>query len=238
MSWVRALAPAVLQIAELQRWSPEEVLRTFVEAEITARDESNSRARLKSTGFPVHKALGEFKVAQYSVPQVTFDCLASLEWIRATENLCLVGPAGTGKSHLLAGLGHAAVAADSEFATSPPPTWWRSCTAASPTTLWAMLIDSLLRSDLIVVDELGCAPLDAEGSQLLLRFVAAAYERRSLGVGSHRPFDQWGTFLPEHTNAVSLLDRLLHHAVVVVTEDESARMKAAESRGGGRSPKT
>ncbi|MBJ7595384.1 MAG: ATP-binding protein, partial [Candidatus Dormibacteraeota bacterium] len=47
---------------------------------------------------------------------------------------------------------------------------------------------------------------DATGHQLLFRFVAAAYERRSLGVGSHRPFDQWGTFLPEHTTAVSLLD--------------------------------
>ena len=97
------------------------------------------------------------------------------------------------------------------------------------------LIDSLLRSDLVLVDELGFAPLDAVGSQLLFRFVAGACERRSLGVGSHRPFDQWGSFLPEHTNAVSLLDRLLHHAVVVVTDGESFRMKEAKSRGVGLS---
>ncbi|MGA8014918.1 MAG: ATP-binding protein, partial [Candidatus Dormiibacterota bacterium] len=106
---VRAMAPEVLQTAKVQRWSPEEVLRTLVEAEITARDESNGRARLKAAGFPVHKTLDEFKVAQSSVSQATFDYLASLEWIRAAENLCLVGPAGTGKSHLLVGLGHAAV---------------------------------------------------------------------------------------------------------------------------------
>jgi DNA replication protein DnaC len=68
--------------------------------------------------------------------------------------------------------------------------------------------------------------------------VAVAYERRSLGVGSHRSFDQSGTFIPKHTNAVSLLDRLLHHAVVVVTKGESFCMKEAKSRGGACSPKT
>lgn len=102
---VRSLAPEVLQTAKVQRWSPEELLRTLVEAEIAARDESNSRARLKAAGFPVQKALDEFKVAQSSVPQATFDYLASLEWIRAAENLCLVGPAGTGKSQFVGGAG-------------------------------------------------------------------------------------------------------------------------------------
>ena len=76
-------------------------------------------------------------------------------------------------------------------------------------------------------------PLDDIGAQLLFRFVAAAYEHRSLGTASHWPFDQWGRFLPEHTTAVSMLDRLLHHATVVITEGESFRMKEARARGGG-----
>ena len=59
-----------------------------------------------------------------------------------------------------------------------------------------------------------------------------AYERRALGVASHWPFDQWGRFLPEHTTAVSLLDRLLHHANVVVTAGDSYRMRQARARGG------
>jgi DNA replication protein DnaC len=79
--------------------------------------------------------------------------------------------------------------------------------------------------------------LDLPGSQLLFRFVAAAYERRSLGVASHFPFEAWGRFLPEHTTAASLLDRLIHHAVVVVTEGDSYRMREAKTRGGGRRPK-
>ena len=99
------------------------------------------------------------------------------------------------------------------------------------------VIDTLLRNDVLIVDEVGFAPLDDTGAQLLFRLVAAGYERRSLAVASHWPFDQWGRFLPEHTTAVSMLDRLLHHAVVVVTEGESHRMRQARARGGAPAPK-
>jgi DNA replication protein DnaC len=82
---------------------------TLIEAEIASRDESNLQARVKLAGFPVRKTLDDFKVQASSLPEPTFDYLAGLEWIRAKENSLLVGPAGTGKSHLLIGLGLAAV---------------------------------------------------------------------------------------------------------------------------------
>ena len=94
------------------------------------------------------------------------------------------------------------------------------------------VIDTLLRNELIICDEVGFAPLDDTGTQLLFRFVAAAYERRALGIASHWPFESWGRFLPEHTTAVSLLDRLLHHANVVITDGESHRMREARAKGG------
>ena len=65
------------------------------------------------------------------------------------------------------------------------------------------------------------------------RFVAAAYERRALGIVSHWPFESWGRFLPERTTAVSFLDRLLHHANVVVTDGDSYRMREARTKQGG-----
>jgi DNA replication protein DnaC len=235
---VRAIAPEVLQTAKTQRWSPEELLRTLVEAEIAARDDSNARARLRVAGFPVTKTLDEFNVGLSSIPPATFDYLASLEWIRAAENLCLVGPAGTGKSHVLVALGHAAVTEGLRVryfaAADLVETLYRGLADNSV----ANIIDSVLRADLVIVDELGFAPLDLAGTQLLFRFVAAAYERRSLGIASHWPFDAWGRFLPEHTTAASMLDRLLHHAVVVVTEGESFRMREARQRGGGRPRKS
>ena len=98
------------------------------------------------------------------------------------------------------------------------------------------IIESLLRVDLIILDELGFAPLDDTGTQLLFRLVAGAYERRSLAIGSHWPFEQWGRFLPEQTTAVSILDRLLHHATVVITDGDSYRMKDAQHRKGNPQP--
>ncbi len=101
------------------------------------------------------------------------------------------------------------------------------------------VIDALLRNDLILIDEVGFAPLDDTGAQLLFRVVAAACERRALGIASHWPFESWGRFLPEHTTAVSLLDnRLLHHANVVVTAGDSYRMREARAKGGTTLNKT
>jgi len=227
---MRQLAPELLRTAKTQRWTPEELLRTLVEAEITARDASNARTRLKTAAFPVMKTLDEFDRTAASIRGATLDYLASLEWITARENLCLVGPAGTGKSHLLVALGHAAVTAGHRVryftAAELVETLYRGLADNSV----GRVIDTLLRHDLIICDEVGFAPLDDTGAQLLFRFVATAYERRALGIASHWPFESWGRFLPEHTTAVSLLDRLLHHANVVVTDGESYRMRQARTR--------
>lgn len=233
---MRQLAPELLLTAKTQRWAPEELLRTLVEAEISARDASNARTRLKNAAFPVTKTLDDFDLGVSSVPRATFTYLASLEWITAQENLCLVGPAGTGKSHLLAALGVAAVQAGHKVryytAAELAETLYRGLADNSV----GRVIEAILKADLVLIDEIGFAPLDDTGAQLLFRFVAAAYERRSLGVASHWPFEEWGRFLPETTTAGSLLDRLLHHAHVVVTSGDSYRMREARAKGGPPRP--
>jgi DNA replication protein DnaC len=229
---MRRLAPDLLVTARTQRWNPEELLRTLIEAEITSRDESNARTRMRNAAFPVTKRLAEFDVAASSIPPATFDYLASLEWIRAAENTCLIGPAGTGKSHVLVGIGVAAVEAGHRVRYFTAADLVETLYRALADNSVGRVIETLLRNDLVLVDELGFAPLDDTGAQLLFRFVAAAYERRSLGIGSHWPFESWGRFLPEHTTAVSMLDRLLHHCHVVITNGDSYRMKQARERGG------
>jgi DNA replication protein DnaC len=229
MGAMRRLAPELLVTAKTQRWNPEEFLRTLIEAEISARDASNAATRMRLAAFPVIKTVDQFQVGSSSIPTATFDYLASLEWVRAAENTCLIGPAGTGKSHLLVALGVAAVHAGHRVryftAAELVETLYRGLADNSV----GRVIDTQLRNDLIIIDELGFAPLDDTGAQLLFRFVAAAYERRSLGIGSHWPFESWSRFLPEHTTAVSLLDRLLHHCHTVITDGDSFRMKQARA---------
>ena len=144
------------------------------------------------------------------------------------QNRAIIGPAGTGKSHTLTGLGTAAIHAGLKvryFTADLVEALYRGL--ADNTV--GKIIESLLRVDLIILDELGFAPVNDTGTQLLFRLVAGAYERRSLAIGSHWPFEQWGWFLPKQTTAVSILDRLLHRATVVITDGDSYRMKDANT---------
>jgi DNA replication protein DnaC len=222
---VRRNAPEVLATARSQRWAPEDVLRTLVELEITARDESNARNRLTAARFPVTKTLDEFTLTESSIARKTYDHLITLEWIHRAENLCLVGPAGTGKTHLLVALGHAAVNAGRRVRYFTAVDLIEHCYRATADNTVGKTIEQLCRHDLIIIDEIGFAPLDHTSTQLLFRVVAAAYERRSLAIGSHHPFEHWGRFLPDQASGTSLLDRLCHHAHIITTTGDSYRLK-------------
>jgi hypothetical protein len=109
LATICAQGPEIPQTARTQRWSVDEVLRTLVAAEISARDRTNQQLRLKAANLPVLKDLETFDAAASSMPMATFNYVASQEWIRAREHLLPVGPAGTGKSHLLVRSGLRAV---------------------------------------------------------------------------------------------------------------------------------
>jgi hypothetical protein len=89
---MRQLAPELLITAKTQRWAPEELLRTLIDAELAARDASGAATRMPNAAFPVIKTLAELDRSACSIPGPTLDYLASLEWVTAAENLCLAGP--------------------------------------------------------------------------------------------------------------------------------------------------
>lgn len=165
---MRRLSAELLVTAKTQRWAPEEFLRTLIDAEIASRDASNARERMRQAAFPVTKTLEEFNVATSSVKPATFEYLSSLEWVRAKENLCLVGPPGTGKSHLLVALGHHAVESGLRVryftAAELVETLYRGMADNSV----GRVIETILRADLVLIDEIGFAPLDSTGAQLFL----------------------------------------------------------------------
>lgn len=224
LSAIRRQAPELLLTAKTQRWTPEETLRVLVELEIASRDESNCRHRLAAARFPVTKTLDEFHLAESSISRASHDYLVTLDWIRRADNLCLVGPAGTGKTHYLLAVGHAAVEAGYRVryftAVELIEQLWR---AVADNTV-GRAIEQVCRNELIIIDEIGFAPLDHTGCQLLFRLIAAAYERRSVAIASHSPFEDWGRFLPDQPTAVSLLDRLCHHAHIITTSGDSYRL--------------
>ena len=185
LATMRTLAPELLLTARTQRWAPEDLLRTLVEAEIAARDASNAVARLKAAAFPVTKTLDQLDRSACSIPAATLDYLATLEWLRAKDNLALVGPPGTAKSHTLVALGHLAVDAGYRVryfvAAELVDTLYRGLADNSV----GRVIETILRADLVMIDELGFAPLDDTGAQLLFRLVSGSV--RAPVVGHRQP---------------------------------------------------
>ena len=221
----------MLLTAKTQRWTPEETLRVLVDMEIASRDESNCRARMTAARFPVDKTLAEFNLAESSIPTASHDYLITLDWIGRADNLCLVGPAGTGKTHYLIGLGRAAVEAGHKVRYFTAIELVEHLYRAVADNTVGRAIETVCRNDLIMIDEIGFAPLDHTGCQLLFRLIAAAYERRSVAIASHTPFEAWGRFLPDQPTAVSLLDRLCHHAHIITTSGDSYRLTHRTTKG-------
>ncbi len=189
-----------------------------------ARYQSNTHSRLKAARFPVEKTLDQFYLDESSIPLATHNYLVTLDWIGRADNLCLVGPAGTGKTHYLIALGRAAVKAGHLVryysAIELVEQLWRGQADNSV----GKTIEAICRHDLIIIDEIGFAPLEPVLSQLLFRLISAAYEKRSVAIASHTPFEDWGRFLPDQPTAVAILDRLCHHAHIITTSGDSWRL--------------
>jgi DNA replication protein DnaC len=224
---VRELAPELCQTARTQRWRPEELLQTLVREEIAAREASNLARRLKAARFPTPKTLQGFDPAASELSAATFSFLSSLEWLSRRENLCLAGPAGTGKSHLGAALARAACEAGSRVRFLAADELTEELHRGLADNSVGKLVGSLLRNDLVAIDDLGFTAMDRTAAEHLFRFVAAAYEKRSLIVTTNVAFERWTAFLPEETVATAILDRLLHHCHVIRLSGESYRLREA-----------
>lgn len=223
---MRTHAPEVLATARAQRWEPTEVLRALLAAEIAGRQASSIRTRLKTAGFPTGKTFDTWNQQLSSVPEPTARSLATLEWIDRHENLVIAGPSGTGKSHLVEALGHAAINHGCHvqwFSLEQLGTQIGRHRADGTTS---RAIKRLMRADLICVDDIGLLPVSTETAEALYRVVDAAYEQRSIAISSNLHPAGFDELMPK-TIANATVDRLLHHAHLVITTGDSIRLTQA-----------
>lgn len=226
LPYLRKAAPDVLATARAQRWDPAEVLRVLIAEEVTGRDGATRRLRRRTANLPTGKTLASWRPEQPSIPEPTQQALATLEWIGRHENLAVAGPSGTGKSHFVEGLSHAAIEQDLKVAWFTLESLTTTIGKAKVDATVARTMARICRCDLIVVDDIGMLPAGQDAAEAFYRVVDAAYERRSVAVTSNIHPSGFDSIMPK-TLATATVDRQLHHAHLVLTKGDSHRLADA-----------
>ncbi len=232
LPYVRKAAPEVIATATSQRWEPGELLRVLLAEEAAGRDRATIATRRRASGLPAGKTLEAWEPGASSIPKATQQALRTLEWVGRAENLCICGPSGSGKSHFAEALGHLAIDQGKTVAWHTLETLAVLLRRHRADDSVAKAIAKLTRADLIVIDDVGLLPVAPDAAEALFRVVDAAYERRSIALTSNIHPAGFDELMPK-TLAAATVDRLLHHAHVLVSDaSESYRLTQATAGKG------
>ena len=223
---LREAAGRLAERARAESWTHEEFLAACLQREVAAREAHGGEGRIRQAHFPARKSLEEFDFDHArGLKREQVAHLGTLDFVAARENVVFLGPPGTGKTHLAIGLSIRACQAGHRVLFATAAGWVaRLADAHSAGRLQAELV-RLGRYPLLVVDEVGYIPFEAEAANLFFQLVSARYERASLIVTSNKPFGRWGEVFGDDVVAAAMIDRLVHHADVVALKGDSYRLK-------------
>jgi len=201
------------------------------ELELIERERKAAERRLKAARFPAAKLLDEFDFsARPSVNRPLVLELQQGEYLERRENILLVGPSGTGKSHLATSFGMAACAQGRKVRFFRVTELITQLLEAKEERVLLRLRQQLSKLDLLILDELGYVPASKAGAELLFDVIATAYERYSLIVTTNLSFEHWPEVLGSERLTGAALDRLTHRCHILETKGESYRLQDAKRR--------
>jgi DNA replication protein DnaC len=216
--------------AREQGWSHEEYLAAVLGRQVASRAVNGTRMRISAARFPQIKTMADFTLAH--VPTGTRDVIAHLgttTFIARRENVVLLGPPGTGKTHLAIALAVTAAEATYPVAFDSATNWITRLAEAHARGNLAKELKRLNRYRVLVIDEVGYLPFDAASASLFFQLVASRYETGSIILTSNLAFSRWGETLGDDIVAAATIDRLVHHAHVIALDGDSYRTRAHRS---------
>lgn len=212
--------------SEIEASSNEDFLIKILNEAVRSREIERRNRYIQQAKFDLIKGIDTFDFSNITLPDtVTIDSLCSCEFASKKQNLILYGRPGTGKTHLAIALGMQACKRDYRvlyFKTSRLVNLLAQSKAnKTENKFWKRLE----KADVLILDEWGYIPFERVGTQLLFEAISDCYEKRSVIITTNLPFDEWNTIFYDQKLTTAILDRLVHHGLLLMHEGQSYRLQ-------------
>lgn len=232
---VRQVASSLASDAQRHQLTYLDYLSQVLAAEMDDREERRRQRRVKGANFPRLKLLGEFDLAAAPlVTPATIAMLRSGSFLVRGEPVVLLGDSGTGKSHLLIGLGMAACEAGHSVRYVTCAQLVNELAEAADERRLSKLVARYGRVELLLLDELGYVALDARGAELLFQILTEREEQSSVATASNLPFSEWGKVISDARLVAAIIDRLTFNAQIIETGSDSYRLRSTKAKRSAR----
>ena len=206
--------------------TPLEILKDLTDMELEAKKVRSAKSRIGIANFPYERTIQDFDFDyQPSINKREILDLATLRFIEQKQNILFIGSPGVGKTHLATAIGM-------EAAQKRYITYFISCHDLIAQLCLAYRenrLESRLRHyskyKLLIIDEIGYLPIDKLGANLFFQLIARRYEKNSTIITTNQPFSKWAEVFDDSVIAAAILDRLLHHSIIINITGKSYRTK-------------
>lgn len=210
--------------------SYKQFLADLLTAELHDRGQRRRLRLVREAGFPRPKRLEDFDfAANPNITPAVVGTLAEPTWVTAGQPLCLLGDSGTGKSHLLIGIGTAIAEAGLKVRYATTANLVNELAEAADDRHLTKTIARYGKVDLLCLDEFGYLDLDATGAKLLFQIFTEREERKAIAIASNAPFSEWKRTFTEPRLCAAIVDRLTFHGHILETGTDSFRLKTTQA---------